>query len=145
MGKWARGKYAIKHPEKYIGNHSPTYRSSWEFAFCKFCDENTAILKWASESIKIPYKNPFTGKFTIYVPDFFISYIDANGKQHAELIEVKPLSQTSLKEAKRNKHNQAHAVLNQVKWAAAQSWCKANGVQFRVINENDMFHNGGRR
>jgi len=145
MAKWAQGKYTVKNPDKYVGKRNPTYRSSWEFAFMQFCDNNPSINKWASEAIKIPYKNPFTGKNTIYVPDFFIAYTDADGKQQAELIEVKPLNQTSLTEAKRNKTNQAHAVLNSIKWDAARSWCRQNGITFRIINENDIFHKGSRR
>lgn len=144
MAKYAQGKYNIKNPEKYVGKHSPTYRSGWEFAFMKFCDENPYVIKWASEAIKIPYRNPFTGKNTIYVPDFFIAYVDATGKQHAELIEVKPLNQTLESKTGRNKHNKAHWVLNQAKWEAARAWCNQNGLLFRIVNENNIFHNGSR-
>ena len=142
MSKWAQGRFSVKNPEKYMGNKAPIYRSSWEFAFMRFCDEHPSVTKWASEAIKIPYRNPFTGKHTVYVPDFFIAYIDANGRNHVELIEVKPLNQTSIKEAKRNIRNKAHAVLNEAKWGAARAWCKQNGVTFRIVNENDIFHNG---
>ena len=90
MGKFAQGRFTLKYPEKYLGNKTPLYRSSWEFAFMKFCDESPAVTKWASESVKIPYKNPLTGKHTVYVPDFLIEYADRNGKPHVELIEVKP-------------------------------------------------------
>jgi hypothetical protein len=145
MAKWAQGKYNIKNPDKYIGLRSPTYRSSWEFAFMNFCDTNASVLKWASESIKIPYRNPFTNKYTVYVPDFFIVYIDKDNRQHSELIEVKPLSQTSLIEAKKNKLHRAHAVLNEAKWGAARAWCNQNGITFRVVSENDIFHNGSKR
>jgi len=139
MSKFAQGKFELKNPEKYIGGRTPTYRSSWEFAFCKFCDENSSILKWASESIKIPYRNPFTGKHTIYVPDFFIVYIDGAGKQHVEIIEVKPQNQTSKAEAKRNTYNQAHSALNAAKWEAARAYCKQQGITFRIVTEHDMF------
>jgi len=71
MARFAQGKYTIKNPSKYVGGRSPTYRSSWEFTFMKFCDEHQSIQQWASEAIKIPYKNPLSGKQTIYVPDFF--------------------------------------------------------------------------
>ena len=43
MARFAQGKYTLKYPEKYVGRKTPTYRSSWEFAFMKFCDENPAI------------------------------------------------------------------------------------------------------
>jgi hypothetical protein len=145
MAKYAQSQYRVKNPEKYMGNKTPYFRSSWEFAFMRFCDENPNVIKWASEAIKIPYRNPFTGKYTVYVPDFFISYIDAENRQHNELIEVKPLNQTSFKEAKNNRLNQAHAALNEAKWAAARQWSKQNSVVFRIVNENDIFHNGRRR
>jgi len=143
MAKNAKGKYTVKNKEKYLGNRQPTYRSSWEFAFMKFCDEHPSVAKWASEAIKIPYRNPFTGKQTIYVPDFFVVYVDRTGKQHVEVVEVKPYNQT-VKEKARSKHNQAHWALNQVKWAAANAYCKQNGMKFRVVSENDIFHSGRR-
>lgn len=144
MAKFAQGKYNLKHPEKYVGRKSPTYRSGWEFAFMKFCDENPAIQAWASEAIKIPYRNPFTGKATIYVPDFFLQYKTKSGKNMVEMIEVKPNNQTTMENAGRSKHNQAHAVLNAAKWEAARAYAKSKGMGFRVITENDMFHQGKR-
>ena len=87
MAKYANGKFTVKNPEKYMGKRSPTYRSSWEFAFMNFCDNNPAVLNWTSESVKIPYFNPVSGKNTIYVPDFLIVYVDANQKQHTERSE----------------------------------------------------------
>ena len=81
MSRYAQGKFNPKNPEKYIGGKVPTYRSGWEFQFMKFCDENQSVTNWASEAIRIPYRNPLTGKHTIYVPDFFIAYADKTGKQ----------------------------------------------------------------
>lgn len=145
MSRWAQGRFNLKNPDKYLGNRTPIYRSSWELAFMTTCDENPYILKWANENIKIPYRNPFTGKYTIYVPDFFIAYLDKNGKQHNELIEVKPKNQSSFAEAKNSKKDKAYVVLNYAKWEAAHNWCKQNGITFRVINEDDIFHTGKRR
>ena len=106
MAKYAQGKYTLKNPEKYMANRQPTYRSSWEFAFMQFCDNHPAVAKWASEAIKIPYRNPLTGKQTIYVPDFFIAYADRGGKQKVELIEVKPANQTHREKLGRSRANQ---------------------------------------
>jgi hypothetical protein len=145
MARFAQGKYTLKNPEKYIGGRTPTYRSSWEFAFCRMCDTNENITKWASESIKIPYRHPFTGKYTIYVPDFFIVYGDRTGKQHVELIEVKPANHTFKEQLGRSQANKAHYVVNQAKWAAARQYCKQKGMYFRVVNESDIFHQGKRR
>ena len=81
---YSRGKYEVKNPDKYVGLKKPTYRSSWEAAFMRFCDNHPSISKWASESVKIPYVNPLTGKNTVYWPDFFIVYTDKKGKNRAE-------------------------------------------------------------
>jgi hypothetical protein len=140
--KFARGKFNMTQPGKYVGTKMPTYRSSWEFQFMKFCDTNISIQKWASEAIQIPYRDPLTGRQTVYVPDFFIQYMDKNNTMHVELIEVKPASQTILERVGKNKYNQAQYVKNQAKWAAATIWCKQQGIKFRVLNENDMFHQG---
>lgn len=142
MSKYANGKFQLQNPEKYVGNKTPTYRSSWEFVFMTFCDNNPNVLQWASEAIHINYRNPLTGRNTIYVPDFLITYNDANGKQHAEVIEVKPTKETSLQEAGRSPRAQAAAILNMAKWEAARAWCKAHGLTFRVVTENDIFHMG---
>lgn len=140
MSKFATGKYQIKNPEKYVGKRAPTYRSSWEFTFCSFCDNNPAVLNWASEAVQIPYFNPVSGKNTIYVPDFLIVYVDARQRKHTELVEVKPLKETTMESAKslRDKYSVA---INMAKWAAADAWCKANNIRFRVVTEFDIFKN----
>lgn len=140
MKKFSQGKYVPENPSKYIGKSVMTYRSSWELAFAQFCDKHPAVINWASESIHIPYFNPFTKKNTIYVPDFFVIYQDKNGKKHAELVEIKP-SHEVMETVGKGIRNQAVATLNQCKWEAAQRWCKANGVTFRVVTEHDMFAN----
>ncbi len=128
-----------------MGNKTPTYRSGWEFAFMRFCDEHPAVTNWASEAIRIPYRNPLTGKHTIYVPDFFIAYADKNGQKRVEVIEVKPENQTLKEKLGRSRHNQASWVVNQAKWEAARAWCKQQGIIFRVVNEHDIFHTGRKR
>jgi hypothetical protein len=140
--KFARGKFTMTQPEKYVGTKIPTYRSSWEWSFMRFCDTNKSVQKWASEAINIPYRDPLTGRQTIYVPDFFIQYVDKNNKIIVELIEVKPASQTILERVGKNKYNQAQYVKNQAKWAAANIWCRQQGIKFRILNENDLFHQG---
>lgn len=145
MAHFAQGKYNLKNPGKYIGNRTPTYRSGWEFAFMRFCDEHPAISNWASEAVKIPYRNPLTGKQTIYVPDFFIVYADKGGQKRVEIIEVKPENQTIKEKLGRSRHNQASWIVNQAKWEAARAWCKQQGIVFRVVNEHDIFHTGRKR
>lgn len=144
MSKYAQGKYQIKNPEKYVGRKQPTYRSSWEFTFCAFCDNNPAVIQWASEPFMIPYRNPLTGKNTIYVPDFMMIYMDKNQKKHAEVVEVKPLKETSMESAK-SVRDKAAVALNIAKWTAAKAFCEAHGLLFRIVTEHDIYHGSRRR
>jgi hypothetical protein len=143
--RFSQGIYQVKNPEKYVGNKLPTYRSSWENTFCMFCDNNPSIQQWASEPVKIPYRDPLTGKQTVYVPDFLITYIDKNMQKHVELIEIKPANQMIKERVGKNPYNQAQFIKNQAKWAAAGAWCKNQGIQFRIINEHDIFAGTGNK
>jgi hypothetical protein len=144
MSKWKQGTYQVKNLEKFVGKKMPTFRSSWEQMFCEFCDSHPSIVKWASENIRIPYQNPVTGKLTNYVPDFLIQYVDKNGQEHVELIEIKPSKETTLENARGTKDKIAVAV-NTAKWAAAQAWCQQKGIRFKVINEDSIFHTNKKR
>lgn len=137
--KFARGVFTPKNPNKYIGIGQIYARSSWEFTFMRFLDNHPSVAYWASESIKIPYMNPFTKRQTVYVPDFFIVYVDKNNTQHTELIEVKPMNQTIKELADKSMKNKAHWILNQAKWLAAKQFCAKKGIVFRVICENDIY------
>lgn len=145
MFKFAQGKFEMKNPGKYIGKKTPLARSSWEFVFMKMLDEHPGVENWASESIQIPYRDPLTGKHTIYVPDFFIVYNDKGGSKHAEVVEVKPASQAMRENVGKNPFNQAQYVKNLAKWEAATAWCKQQGIKFRVVTEGDIFHQGSKR
>jgi len=144
MSKYAQGKFQIKNPSKYVGNKTPTYRSGWEFVFMQFCDNNPRVIQWASEAVHIPYRNPFTNKNTIYVPDFLIVYEDKNGQKHAEVIEVKPSKEVSMEGAK-SLRDQAFVALNAAKWEAARAWCRNQGLTFRIVTEDMIFHQGKAR
>jgi hypothetical protein len=142
MSKFAQGTYQVNNPAKYAGLKPPRYRSSWEWHFMKFCDDNDHVLQWASEAVSVPYRHPLTGKQTIYVPDFLITYQNSAGRTIGELIEIKPGKQTTLEAAGKSTRDQAAAVLNMFKWQAANAWAQQNGLRFRVVTEAEMFHQG---
>lgn len=144
MGKYIQGYYTPINKDKYQGSKLPIYRSSWEHKVMVMFDTNPNIISWASESIKIPYTNPFTGKYTVYVPDFLVTYVDASGKQHTEMIEVKPSKETFIEQAKTQK-SKAAVALNTYKWAAAQAFAKSHNIRFRVLTENDIYHNPSKK
>jgi hypothetical protein len=109
-----------------------------------FCDNNKNIIKWASESIRIPYQHPLTGKQTIYVPDFLVQYLNKKNQICTEVVEIKPKKQ-SIIESKASNRERMTVAVNYAKWAAAQAWCKRQGLVFRVVTEEDLFYQGGRR
>jgi hypothetical protein len=136
---YAQGFFTPTNPEKYVGSGTPKYRSGWELTFMRFCDNHPGVVQWASENVRIPYRNPFTGKDTFYVPDFFVVYQNANGRQ-AELVEIKPKAQAVM-ELARSQQEKAAVALNMCKWAAAKIWCKRMGANFRILTEEDIYNN----
>ena len=143
MSKFAQGPYTVKNTAKYVGNGVPRYRSGWELAFMRFLDNNDNVMQWASESIQIPYRNPVTGKQSIYVPDVLITYKTRQNTLIAELIEIKPKKQSVI-ESKMSNRDRMVVAINYAKWDQATKWCKRNGLKFRVITEYDLFHQGGK-
>ena len=123
-----------------MGKRLPSYRSSWEFTFMSFCDNNPAVINWVSEGVKIPYFNPVSGKQTVYVPDFIVVYVDANQRKHTELVEIKPSKEATMESAK-SYRDKLMVAMNMAKWAAADAWARSNGMRFRVVTEFDIFKN----
>ena len=141
MAKFAQGVYTVKNAGKYVGRGEPRYRSSWENVFMNFCDTNENVMQWASEPVRISYRHPLTGRMTTYVPDFIVTYRGPNNTTRAELTEIKPKSQ-SIIEDRQSQRDRAIVAVNYCKWAAAQAWCKQNGLTFRIITEDQIFRNG---
>jgi hypothetical protein len=139
--RFQKSLYVVKNKQKYVGRKSPICRSSWERTFCLFLDNHPSVLQWASEAIRIPYRDPLTGKLKGYFPDFFMVYIDADGTKHAEVVEIKPSTQTGQKKTK-SAVNNAQIIKNHAKWHAALQYCEMNGLQFRLITEGELFKKG---
>ena len=62
-----------------------------------------------------------------------------------ELIEVKPQNQTLQEKVGKNSNNQLQYAKNQIKWRAAYEWCARQGIKFRILTEQELFHQGGKR
>lgn len=107
-------------------------------------DLDPRVIQWGSECVRIPYKNPLTGRQTMYVPDFLIMYETPTGGKRVELVEVKPKKEAVM-EAAKSRRDKAFVLLNSAKWSAAQAWCSKHGVNFRVITEEQIFVRSGNR
>lgn len=144
MSKYNQQYFVPKNPQKLIGNPTPFARSSWEVRVMHFLDQHPSVIQWASESVRIPYKNPLTGKNSQYVPDFLILYQDKSGVRRAELVEVKPKKEAMVESAT-SRRDKAALILNTAKWAAAMMYAKKNGLTFRVITEDDIWVTKGKK
>jgi len=144
MPNFRQGFFEIKNSHKYVGLGKPKYRSGWEMTFMMFLDNNEHVLQWASEGVRIPYRNPITGKQSMYVPDFIVTYRGRDNTMRAEMIEIKPKKQSIIEE-RQSQRDRAQVAINYAKWAEAQKWCKRNGLTFRVITEDQIFHSPGKK
>ena len=144
MPNFAQGTFVPRNPNKYVGKGNPRFRSGWEHAFFVFCDNNDAVLEWASEAIAIKYRHPITGKITNYVPDIFMRYRTRTNKICTEIIEIKPRKQ-SLIEGRMTERDRLIVAINHAKWQAARAWCQRSGIVFRVLNEDSLFRQGRKR
>ena len=135
----AKGLYTPINKNKYLGDVTKIrFMSSWELRFMDFCDKNPNIIEWGSEEIKIKYYHPIKKKMCNYLPDFIIKYKDVDGNIHTEIIEIKPFSQSSTK-GKKTTYDKVQLIINEAKWKAANAFCLACKIKFKVLTENELF------
>jgi hypothetical protein len=70
-----------------------------------------------------------------------MTYRTRGNQVRAELIEIKPKKQSVIEE-KMSSRDRAVVAVNYAKWHEASKWAKRNGMTFRVITEDQLFHNG---
>jgi hypothetical protein len=138
-----QGIFQPTYPEKYVGDASNIiFRSGWEKKFMIFADTNPQVLKWGSEEIIIPYYSEVDNKMHRYFPDFAILLRNNSGEEKKYLIEIKPEAQT--KPPKQRKKTKVYLTelatysINTSKWAAANEWCKRNGMEFIIMTERHL-------
>ena len=142
-------EYRIENIKKYKGDISDViYRSSWELKFMKWCDSNSSVLEWGSETVIIPYRSPVDNNVHRYFVDFYIKIQDKDKKILKYLIEIKPEKFTKpppipQKQTKRFIQEVFNYGINQSKWKAATSFCDDRGWKFLVLTERDLGINYG--
>lgn len=134
------GKYKVKNPQKYKGDHTNVvYRSMWEKWCFKWCDENSAVRSWSSEEVVIPYLYEVDKKYHRYFMDLKITY--TNGR--TVLVEIKPEKETKPPEFKGRKTKRYITegltyIKNMNKWSAAQNYAADRGWGFEIWTENEL-------
>jgi hypothetical protein len=144
MAKYKQGKYTPRYPAKYDGNPTEIiYRSSWEYRYMHWLDNNIQVLKWSSETTVIPYVSPKDSRFHRYFVDFKMTLKNNQGKTKTYLVEVKPEVECSPpKVPKRQTPAYINRVMtygvNQAKWKAAELFANQRGWTFVVITERHL-------
>jgi hypothetical protein len=144
------GKYKVQNPEKYLGDlNNVVYRSSYERAFCVWCDESDDITKWESEPFAIPYISQVDNKQHHYFIDFYAKIKDATGQEVDYLIEVKPKSRlvrpiypkpATSKKIKSFNDQAKEYIRNLSKFAAAKKYAASIGYKFIIVTEDHLFN-----
>ena len=144
MKRYKQGIYRPIHQEKYRGSQPICYRSSLELRFMRFCDTNSNIITWGSESVVLPYIRPTDGKLHRYFVDNNLVIKDKEGTLHKYLVEIKPYKQT-LPPSSINRKNKGTLLkeqftyaINMAKFQAAKQWCAKQGWKFMIITEKDL-------
>jgi hypothetical protein len=133
------GKYKVKNPKKYLGDHTKVvYRSGWERSCFMWCDAKADIKGWSSEEVVIPYYYDVDKKYHRYFMDLKIVFKD--GK--TLLVEIKPDKQTRIpKNPNKSKRYISEAltyIKNQCKWEAAKEYAKDRGWHFEIWTEVEL-------
>jgi len=161
-----QGYYQVKNKEKYIGDSGLViFRSSWEFAFCRYCDMSPSVLHWSSEPIRIPYydrvskleeckklgldpNNPKNWVIKNYNTDFWYEKDKGDGTTEKMFIEIKPSHKlkkpippeinASIKETRKFNKAAKEFLINEAKFAALKAWAQKNGAEFYVFTEHTL-------
>lgn len=133
-GRYNQGVIDPKKCKKYFegAKDEPIiYRSGLELQFINYCESNSSIAKWASESIKIPYYSRLDKRTVNYYPDYIIE----NNEGKRTIIEIKPYNQTVKPTAMDSVWLKQAWVRNVDKWRAAKEFANKNNMGFLIVTE----------
>ena len=137
-----KGTFKITKPEKYNGDPNKViFRSLWERNAFRWCEASDKVVRWNSEDVVIPYICETDKKPHRYHIDLCIEWADGT----TVLVEIKPASQTTLEMAGKSMGKKKQVVINMAKWEAARAYAKQHKIRFRVVSEEQLFHQGKRK
>lgn len=156
VNKYKQGIYNLENTEKYIGILPIKFFSSWEFAFCRYCDINDNIVKWSSESLEIPYQttnNMGQVETHRYYPDFYVEMTNITNPEKYDrlVIEIKPKHETeppvepkstTIKTLENYQYSLKTFKTNLHKWAFTKQWCDRHHLTFLIVTEDDLKKRG---
>jgi hypothetical protein len=164
--KTKQGYYKVQNKDKYVGDPNlVVYRSSWEMAFCKWCDYSPSVIRWSSEPIKIPYydrvskleeckklgldpNNPRNWVVKNYNTDFWVEVDKGENVVEKWFVEVKPKHKlikptpppkgAKLKDIKSFNARAKEYLINEAKFAALKEWASRHNTKFYIFTEDTL-------
>jgi hypothetical protein len=109
----------------------------------KWCDTNSSILEWGSETVIVPYISPLDRNIHRYFVDFYIKVKDKQNQIKKYLVEIKPEKFTKPPEIPKKKTKKFidevfQYSVNDAKWKAAFEYCKDRNMEFIILTEKDL-------
>ena len=106
----------------------------------KWCDNNSSVLEWGSETVIIPYVSPVDKRVHRYFVDFYMKVLDKKQQIKKYLVEIKPERFTRPPEKpKRVTKKFIDEVfqygVNEAKWKAAFEYCSDRNMSFLILTE----------
>lgn len=164
--KTKQGYAVIANTDKYVGDPSKIiYRSTWEFAFIKYCDASPSVVKWSSEPIAVKYfdkvsklvecqkykldpNNPSNWIQKNYYIDFWCMVDNGNGEIKKLFIEIKPSNKlvkpvpppkdASPSVIKKFNTIAKEYLINEEKFKAMKKYAESNGAEFHIFTEKTL-------
>jgi hypothetical protein len=139
--------FTPKYPEKYKGQLPIIMRSGLERKFCQWCDNSPGVIMWSSESLEIPYPDPFgktDSKGGIKVRRYYPDFVVKTKNNEVFVVEIKPFSETQLPKKTARKAEKTYMTevykykKNLSKWEACDRFCRSKGYLFKLITEKNL-------
>lgn len=153
--KYKQGLFVPTNRDKVIKLNSQGglyYRSGLERKMMVYLDNNSKIINWGAEHLKIPYtKTEWVSELQeykttehTYYPDFYYELKREDGSLSKVVAEVKPYSETiepvlkqnpTAKQLKNLEYSIKMYNKNLSKWTYMIEYCERKGFEFIIITE----------
>ena len=133
------GIFIPKHPEKVCCEGPLQYKSNLEYLFCKYADDNPAIVQWGYEKTVIKYldQSSHPAKVRRYYIDF-VCKVRVGSVYKTVWVEIKPSCETRKPGRNANPKTILTWIKNTCKWQCARQLAKSKGCEFHILTEKEL-------
>lgn len=140
-------------PESKCTNTDPVeYRSQLEFNFFHKLERSKNVIRWSSETIKVPYFNPIRSREEgrPVKNNYYVDLLVETKNMGTLLVEIKPEKEikaiqenikpkrTKRKKETTYKYEMKMWEINKAKWEQAKKFANVRGWTFLCVSEKDL-------